>query len=283
MGYRVTTITARVVEDSISTITGVRLTTLQLRYPRFVHDELLTHRIFSRNSSSSRAIPVSRMIDDIERDPAEPIHWGRNQKGMQARRELEGAELATVQALWREDREHSIMMARAMADSNAHKQIVNRGIQNHGHINVVVTATDWANFIHVRAHKDAAPEIEELAKQMKRALHGPHTAPAELGEGEWHLPYVSALERTLYPLEDQIAASTARCARTSYLTHEGGQPVLEDDLRLAHSLVHTKPEDPKHASPAEHQATPAADSGFVRNLRGWTMQRALIPHDTVWG
>lgn len=278
-----TTITASVVEDSISTLTEVRLTTLQLRYPRFIHDELLTHRVFSRNSSSSRAIPVSRLIDDIERDPAEPIEWGRNQKGMQARRQLEGAELATVKALWIEDREHSIMMARAMADSNAHKQIVNRVIQNHGHINVVVTSTDWANFLFVRHHKDAQPEIRELANQMKRALHGPHVLPRELGEGEWHLPYVNEAERSIYPLEDQIGASTARCARVSYLTHDGATPPLEDDLRLAYSLVHSAPEDPKHASPAEHQATPAADAGFIRNLRGWTMQRALIPNDTVWG
>jgi hypothetical protein len=274
------TITAKIIEDSVSSVSGVRLTTLQLRYHRFIHDELLTHRLFNRNSSSSRAIPVMRMIDDIERDPAEPIFWGRNQKGMQARREMEAPDIATAKALWREDREHSILMARAMADCGAHKQLVNRLIQNHGHINVVVTATDWKNFLHVRHHPDAQPDMEELARQMRQALSVMDKPPNVLDAGEWHLPYISAAERAAVEVDKLVLVSTARCARTSFLTHEGRSPDLEDDLRLAHDLVL---HDPKHASPAEHQATPADSADYQRNLRGWTMHRAMIPNDTVWG
>lgn len=282
-----TTITAQLIESSISTLTGIRLRTLQLRYPRWIHDELLTHRIFSRNSSSSRAIPVSRLIDDIELDPAEPIEWGRNQAGMQARKLLTGKDLASARAYWREDREHSILMARGMADCHAHKQIVNRLIQNHGHINVIVTATDYKNFLFVRDHKDAQPEIKELAHVMDAALENRNVMPyiysRPLGSGDWHLPYVRDHERRTLPLEAQVACSTARCARVSYLTHDGVVPALESDLRLAYSLVHSKPEDPKHASPAEHQATPTVSEGYIRNFRGWRMQRVMIPNDTVWG
>src|SRR5208282_2522665 len=80
------TITANIIADSISS-EKIRLVTIQLRYPRFIHAELMTHRVFSRNASSSRAIPVERLIEDIKRDTAMPIHWGKNQKGMQAEEE----------------------------------------------------------------------------------------------------------------------------------------------------------------------------------------------------
>lgn len=275
-----TTISSHIVEDSINP-KGIRLTTLLLRYPRWIHDEVLTHRVFSRNSSSSRAIPVQRLIDDIERDPAEPIHWGANQKGMQARKELSDSNINTMKALWREDREHSILMARAMADVGGHKQIVNRIIQNHGHINVVVTATDWRNFLFLRDHPDAQPEIAQLATRMRIALLD--STPRFIDFGKWHLPFITNEERSWIEMDKLILISTARCARTSYKTHEGVRPRLEDDLRLAHDLVSAGESDPKHASPAEHQATPADDVDFHRNFRGWTMYRTMITNDTVWG
>lgn len=271
------TITATVIEDSYAEKHGTRLTTLQLRYHRYAHAEFLTHRLFSRNSSSSRAIPVERLIADVERDPAEPIHWGRNQKGMQARAQLWGEALNTAKALWREDREHSILMAKEMAKIGAHKQIVNRLIENHGHINVVVTATEWANFLYVRDHEDALPEIGTLAHAIRVAMEA--STPKLILKGEYHLPYVGMEERRVLPIEQSILASTARCARVSYLTHEGRHPPLEDDVRLAYDLIKG---DPKHATPAEHQATPADDAAFIKNFRGWRMHRASIPNEAVW-
>lgn len=275
MGYPLT-ITAEVIEDSVSP-QGIRLTTFQVRYHRYAHAELMTHGLFNRNASSSRAIPVSRLIDDIERDPAIPIEWGRNQKGMQAHTQLEGAELATAKALWTEDREHSILMARTMADTNAAKQIVNRLVENHGHINVVITSSEYANFFHVRNHKDALPEIRELAAQMQ-FLHR-SLSPNSIKYGDWHLPYVTQEEMAILDKDDRVLVSTARCARVSYLTHDMRKPALEEDIRLAHDLIKG---DPKHASPAGHQGTPAPTRDFIKNIRGWNMHRAFIPGEAVW-
>ena len=290
-----TTISAKVIADSASPSLE-RLTTLQLRYPRFIHAELMTHRLFSRNASSSRAIPVSRLIDDIERDPAEPIAWGRNQPGMQAKTNLWGLELQTAKAYWREDREHSILMARAMAGTNAHKQIVNRLIENHGHINVLVTATEWDNFFWLRDHPDAQPEIAYLAVEMKKAMD--ESVVERLIYGQYHMPYVRGNEREMLGLDRALMTSVARCARVSYLTHEGKPPALEDDLRLAHDLVVARP---LHASPAEHQGTPLApgsgekrwritgpgpndavlDGNWSRNFNGWKQYRVYLEHQAA--
>jgi len=60
------------------------LITIHARYPRFIHAELMTHRCFSRNARSSRAVPVQRLINEAEANPVIPWHWGKNQPGMQA-------------------------------------------------------------------------------------------------------------------------------------------------------------------------------------------------------
>lgn len=266
------TITATIIADSVSE-PGVRLTTMLLRYHRYIHAEFMTHRMFSRNASSSRAIPIERLIADIEKDPAEPIEWGQNQKGMQAHNQVPEEVANTAKALWREDREHSIVMARCMASSGVHKQLVNRLIENHGHINVLVTATEWENFFHLRAHPDAMPEIRMLAQKMKEAMDA--SVPRLVPHGFWHLPFVTLKEKKQLTPPTNILISLARCARTSYMTHDLKPPELEADLELARKLVAG---DPKHASPAEHQATPMQTRfSFIKNLRGWRMHRDFIP------
>ena|SRR3990172_10692569 len=79
---------------------GNRLTTMEITYPRFVHSELMTHRMFSRNAASSRAIPISKMIEAVERDPVIPVWWGKNQSGMQARKELDSYEKEIAISRW---------------------------------------------------------------------------------------------------------------------------------------------------------------------------------------
>lgn len=140
------TISAIVIADTISPA-GKRITTLQLRYPRMVHSEFMTHRVFSRNASSSRAIPVERLIEDVLRDTAMPIHWGKNQPGMQARKKhdapvlLDGTFVSNENA-WLAARDQAIEAARAFTKAGYHKQIVNRLLEPFAHINVVVTATE---------------------------------------------------------------------------------------------------------------------------------------------
>lgn len=277
------TITATIVTDSISP-DGARLTTMKLRYPRFIHAELMTHRAFSRNASSSRAIPVKRLIQDVRDDTAMPIHWGKNQKGMQAREEndapvevlipckpsggsdypgwlnltpevlneghpvsLEDHEATAAQA-WCCARDMAVAMAHRFDQAGYHKQIVNRLLEPFSHINVIVTATDWDNFFQLRLHPDAQPEIQELARQMKFAMAG--SRPRETKFGGWHIPFVTHDELDAFSSNKRnlLFISSARCARVSYETHEGAKPNSSEDLDLAHRLLGSQ-----HMSPFEHQ------------------------------
>ena len=204
------TITAQSVLASVSP-DGVRIDTLLLRYPRFIHAEELTHRVIStqpeglfyeaipdglmyckelsRNASSSRAIPVSRMIADVENDPVYPMFWGKNQPGMQAREGLTGVALDRAMTAWQVALENSMRSATLLSEIGAHKQIVNRILEPFAHINVVVTATEWDNFFALRIHEDAQPEIKALAEAMRDSIDGANVQ--KLDYGEWHLPFVS--------------------------------------------------------------------------------------------
>lgn len=288
-----TTISAKVIADSISD-NGKRITTMQLRYPRFIHAEFMTHRQFSRNASSSRAVPVSRLIADMQDDPAMPLVWGKNQKGMQADEEcstmvvvprtISVDDLGTPtqtknfalsnQDAWLIAMDNAIKMARYFDEAGYHKQIVNRLLEPFSHINVVVTATEWSNFFALRLHRDAEPHMQMLALAMKQAMD--KSSPETLARGQWHTPYVHRDNRTK---EDDFAAvklSVARCARVSYLTHDGKEPYPDEDLKLYDRLVGSVP---LHASPAEHQAMPDPGGQWPHqwgNFQGWVQYRKTL-------
>lgn len=298
------TISAEIIADSISA-QGIRLTTFKLRYPRFIHAEFMTHRLFSRNASSSRAIPVAKMIEDLRRDPAMPVFWGSNRPGMQAGDELEGDDLTFSKHRWLEGMEFAIQTAQLLMDNGLHKQIANRVLEPWAHINVVCTATDYENFFALRRHKDAQPEIKELADQMWLARA--NNVPAPLVPGEWHLPFIkpeevlqSRLDHGQIDWSKLKFVSVARCARVSFLTHDGRETTVEEDLGLHERLLGAQP---LHASPAEHQATPdeveygSSVKGITRdlvpigfknphlhgNLNGWVQYRKTLPGEFVNG
>lgn len=284
------TIEAKIIADSTSPA-GKRLTTLQLCYPRFIHAEFMTHRVFSRNASSSRAIPVAKMIEQVRTNPAMPIHWGRNQAGMQAREELAGVGRDTARLAWMHAADAAAGHAQRLADLGAHKQIVNRILEPFLHISVVVTATEWDNFFELRRHPDAQPEIHELADRMWEAMQA--STPKLLQPEEWHLPYVTDEERReAYHGPSQTPewgllrkVSAARCCRVSYLKHDGHRSTIEEDLELCDRLAGARP---IHASPFEHQATPdvLVPCGDVRyvwekshlhgNFVSWIQNRKLL-------
>jgi Thymidylate synthase complementing protein len=305
------TITATVVADSISE-RSPRLTTFQLRYPKFIHGEAKTHRLMkvgdksydlleevgfmddpniSRNASSSRAIPVKRLIQDVMDDPAMPIHWGANQKGMQADKECDTLVDLTPFTMkgmvnkdaWLAHRDTAVRAALAFDEAGYHKQIVNRLLEPFCHINVICTATNYSNFFALRRHKDAQPEMKALADAMWEAME--KSKPKKLKVSipylaDWHLPYVSDKEKDSYSTYQCIKFSVARCARVSYLTQDGKEPSIEEDLKLYDRLVGSVP---LHASPAEHQACP--DTYIAQwshpelhgNLHGWVQFRKTLP------
>lgn len=266
-------IEAKIIADSISQ-TNARLTTFQLIYPRMVHAELMTHRVFSRNASSSRAIPVAKIIQQVIDNPAMPVYWGKNQKGMQAREELTGEDLERAKKVWLEARDDAVMHARKLVDTDLHKQIANRILEPWHHIHVVVTATDFDNFFALRCHPDAQPEIKVLAEQMRDLFF--ENKPSELGPSMWHLPYV-ATAGLFVPANDKslIKACVARCARVSYMTHDNQNPTLEKDVELHDQLLSSV-----HMSPFEHPATPMTDpTQYSGNFRGWVQYRKTIKNE----
>jgi len=278
-------IEAKIVLDSISHA-GVRLTTFVLTYPRFIHAEFLTHRVFSRNASSSRAIPVKKQIQMVIDNPAIPLEFRKNQKGMQAGEALANQQEAI--ALWLNARDEAVKMAQKMADMEIHKQYANRILEPYAHITVVCTATDFNNFYALRCHEAAQPEIHQLANLMYEAQK--NSIPTMLHKNEWHLPFMDAesiKETKEFCRVNEghgiritlIKRSVARCARVSYLTHEGKGPSVEQDLELYERLVGSAP---VHASPAEHQATPLEDKKeHSGNFRGWEQYRKTLSNENI--
>lgn len=254
-------ITAKVVADSIAN--DIRIVTMELNYPRFIHEEMMTHRQFSRNASSSRAIPVAKMIEQVETNPAIPIHWGKNQSGMQAYEEVSNT--ASSEWLWKGASTESVVRAETLSKHGLHKQIVNRLLEPFQFIKVVITATEYDNFFALRNHHAAQPEIQELARVMKQAQD--ESTPTELEVDGWHTPYITDEEwlDESNTLDTLIRCSAARCARVSYLNHDNSQPDIQKDLEL-YDMLATRPYDngtlkldidePVHLSPLEHQATP---------------------------
>jgi thymidylate synthase ThyX len=257
---------ARVLLDSISPA-GIRLTTLEVTFPRFVLAEFNTHRQFSRNSASSRAIPSSKMIERVERDPVLPLEWGRNQKGMSASELLSEEEAEDAKSVWLTARDAAVAHAKALLELKVHKQVLNRVLEPFLWHTVIVTGTEWNNFFELRCAPTAQPEIREAALRMRDAMIA--STPRTVGLGKWHLPLVQDDERNL-DTETLKEISAARCARVSYLTHDGTREIAKD-LELFERL-----KTDRHLSPFEHVATPTLDTDFHANLRGWIQMRAEI-------
>lgn len=296
--------TAAIVLDSISP-EGIRLTTFQLRYWRPIHSELMTHRVFSRNAGSSRARPSAKIIEQVLMEPWGPIHWGANEPGMQANAELIGGIREEAQYVWNMAAEDTANRARRLVALGAHKQIVNRLLEPFTYIDVLVSATDFANWFMLRDHPDAQPEIQELARLMKFEYEQSIPNPVHLGE--WHLPYITdedweAVKRMRKvgritrdepwyeeKLEIVRKISVARCARVSYKAFDGNVAPIEEDLKLFERLLVSQP---LHASPAEHQATPDIcthdEMGWTNphlhgNFRGWCQYRKMLPNEFLPG
>jgi len=296
-------IEVKIIADSYNLEMRSRLTTFELVYPRFIHSELMTHRMFSRNAASSRAIPIDKVIELLQTNPAMPVHWGKNQAGMQANIEIENKEGAKL--LWLAARDSAINHAIVMRDMGLHKQIVNRVLEPYQLIKTIVTATEFNNWFWLRDHADAQPEIKELAQKMHDAYMA--SSPQGLYEGEWHVPYVTTIRNRSFDLpfvyldenNNYITAEEARmisascCAQVSYRKNDGS---LEKASVVFDRLINSVP---VHASPVEHIATPIVDSDEFKiegithldkngqlwsgNLRGWVQFRQLIPNNVKEG
>lgn len=277
---------AEVLLDSTSP-SGARLTTMSWRYPRFIHAEVMTYRMFSRNTSSSRAIPMKKLIKQVVQEPAGPVYWGRNTRGMQAREELTGWRRWLARQLWYKSRYVAVAITLCMTWIGLHKQVGNRLIEPWTWITAIITASPGAfeNCWRQRCHPDAQPEFQRIA-YLARACYN-SSVPVER---TLHVPLIHNVDRedmVTYASENGQAppdvvqaVSTARCARVSYLTHRGPRDIRED-MRLYRNL---RKADPPHSSPLEHSATahkdPTHRSG---NFFGWVQHRAEVdPYFIQW-
>lgn len=276
-------ISATVLADSIS-LEGVRLLTMELVYPRMVLAEFNTHRVLSKNSASSRAIPTKRMIQMIRDNPALPASWRMNQSGMQG---YEVAPLTTAlagQAIWLEAMEDAIRHAERLDALGLHKQIVNRLTEPFAHMKSVVTGVYWDNFLGLRDHHMADPTIDALAKAVRAARAG--STPNLLRPGEWHLPYITVEERGTHDGDTLLKVSAARCARTSYNNMSGKRSSVDEDVALHDRLL---VDQPIHASPAEHQGRPDVkliggkwrEQHLHGNLAGFVQYRKTLAHENM--
>jgi len=241
-------VSAKVVADS--TAFGSRIITMEIELHRMILPEFNTHRTFSRNFQSSRALPLARQRDLIKEDPATPVWWGKNQRGMVAQAELGNIQKARAQGLWQAACEHMIHIHELMEEEGVHKQIANRLLEPFMYTKGVVTATydNFKAFFKLRCAEDAQPEIKALADAMRDAVLS--SIPRKLDEGEWHLPYVD-LETFEGTLEEAVKVSVSCCAQVSYRNLDDS---LDKALVIYDMLNLNGNGGNPHASPCEHQA-----------------------------
>ena len=317
---RETSIKATVICDSISE-QGVRLTTFEIEYPRIVMSEFNTMRAISKNSSSSRAIPVSKMLEHTKNINLKPVYFGSKKSGMQAGDELVGEDLQYAKSTWESALHSMVHSAKILDDCGVAKEVCNRLVEPFQLVKVVCTATDWDNFFNLRLHPDSDPNICMLAYKMYKAMQ--ESKPYLLKVGEWHLPFVNVgwngkgemcyadEDFNFISLELAIKLSAASCASVSYRTDN---MTLEKADKIFDMLIKA---EVVHSSPLEHCATPVSKEveiensdyltvGFINkasdsntwedgvthmnkqgqlcsgNLRGFIQYRHLLPNNTSW-
>jgi thymidylate synthase ThyX len=258
------------IQASVCADTGQRIDTLVCSYPRVIHSQLLTHRVFSKNSSSTRAIPLEKAISQILDNPAEYI-WTQNQAGMQGKviPAKEKKRLEDINGFYKTGMYYAIETARKLAASplNVHKQNAGRLLEPFQNIKIVLTATEWENWDWLRDDPAAQGEIAELARAISKARA--EATPMVLYAGEWHVPFVDR-ERSPQTGEmyyfikqgQQLSAEEAQlvsmsvCAQTSYRNSDYS---LEKALDMKGKLLDC---EKVHASPSEHIATPIVPDDF---------------------
>jgi thymidylate synthase ThyX len=289
-------IEAKIIADSINEF-GNRITTFVLTFPRIILSEFNTHRILSRNSASSRAIPFKKMVKMVEENPFIPIKWMKDHKGMQGTEYETGDVVEWYTRKWLQARNHAISKAKELSEMGLTKQICNRLLEPFMYHTCICTGTEWENFFALRAHPDAEIHIADLAHKMLEAYN--KSVPKKLKAGEWHIPFGDKFDGRLLKLqrdtfyddsitELKIKIATARCARVSYLNFDG----IEDywtDIKLHDILVASG-----HWSPMEHCAQAMGeddynefgrisnniiDAGWCGNFKGWIQYRKMFENE----
>lgn len=270
------------------------LWTFELTYPRYIHSEFMTHRMFSRNASSSRAIPVAKVIQQVASNPVIPPKVYMNKAGMVGDVEADTTDTVDFYNLWLDAATNAVKTATEMEKIGIHKQHINRILEPFQFIHVIVTATEWSNFFRLRLAPDAQPEMQELANaiydEMDKYKYGSfgyiavggYGSPCDIISGDSTvvtLPYVTEEDISKVGAENYITlmkVSSARCARVSYNNHDGSKPDIEKDLKLFERLS-----EGGHMSPLEHTCIRNIEYVPSANLMCWESLRYLLENNKV--
>lgn len=300
MSYR-----AEILADSVSP-DGVRLTTLQVTFPRFILAEVNTHRMLSRNSASSRAIPPEKQIERVRTNPFVPETFNKRVKGMGVGEAIDDQNAARV--AWLDGRDGAVTAACQLLDLDCDKSRINRLLEPFLWHTAIISATEWSNFFALRDHPAAQPEFQITARLMKEAMAD--SDPREVAYGEWAVPLVEQTEMTPSHFggpdwEYWPWVSAGRCAKVSYETHTN-----HESSKVSYERAQTLG-SVGHVSPHEHVARPFSQQEWIEvralqeeyrigceslpgwdfeqsyhdslefrgNLRGWVSLRKLIPHE----
>ena len=284
---------AKVVLDSIAP-NGKRLITVEARYWRAIHCEVMTHRAFARNAASSRAIPFIAKDSEgnlkekctfamLSNDPFLPDFIGGKQKGMQSGAELDGVERNRAEWIIFNMLRDNLEQCRKLDDLGVHKSIINRYLEPWSYITTLITATEWKNFFRLRIHPAAEKHFNDIAAKIKAAIDG--STPQQMVAGDWHMPYLDDWRTIPGNLRHKV--SVARCARLSYLTHDGKRDIA-DDVAMFEKLLNPGPgeNEPPHISPFEH----VAEAMHEESARcqsgpffGWTQYRKAFANENLPG
>lgn len=245
--------------------TNKKIATFVLKVPKFVMPHINSHRTLSRNSASSRAVPARKMRERVLKTPYIPIYFGQNKSGMQSGQPLNGFKLFIANKVWLWSRYVPVILHFVGEKIKLHKEVLNRIIEPWVMTEVVLTATEWSNFIKLRNNTDAQPDIQTVAKKINELLN--NTKPAILKVGEWHLPFINHEEKD-FNIELKKKISSARCARVSYFLFNGKISDVESDKNICDRLVTSG-----HWSPLEHVAQASENLERSGNFVGWKQYR----------
>jgi thymidylate synthase ThyX len=269
----------KVLADSISPA-GVRLITVQATFPRFILAEVNTHRMLSRNSASSRAIPTEKLIERVEQEPFVPEKFNARVKGMGVGNELSEREQKLARHVWMNARDDALYRSRRLMEvskDGVDKSRVNRLLEPFLWHTAIISATEWDNFFALRDHPAAQPEFQRIACMMLEAMQV--SDPVAKDVGEWHAPLLDADADGDHVLSEDsyywAKVSAGRCAKVSFDTHENYETPEESYKRTTEKL-----EAFGHLSPLEHPATvpeSRLQKGYIGNFLGWAQLRKLIP------
>ena len=249
---------ARVLSDSF--YNGARCVTVECEYPRYILSQVNTHRVFSRNTASSRAIPLETNIKLIQSNPVIPT-WTGNQPGMVGTH-VDKETRIKADKIWLQAKDAMIGYANALADIGIHKQNANRLLEPFSTVKTVITSTDWDNFFNLRIAEDAQPEIQELAVAIKEALDS--STPVEMTKDMAHTPYINEGHSDKKDV-NAVLGSAAACAQVSYRKLNTEPEALN---RIITRLING---GRVHASPFEHVCV--GGSNGLGNLREFSQLR----------